>query len=54
MKLQISIKPEGEETGITFAVEVPQKHLDIAKESLNLIAAVSSAVKNIRSQLKEK
>ncbi len=49
MKLNISIRPRGEKASLRFNVDVPQKYFNIAKESAKVIAAVTSAIKNIKS-----
>ena len=53
MKLNITIAPEDkkDDPGIGFEVELSRKHFDIAKHSVKLVAAIKSAIENIRDDI---
>lgn len=55
MKLNIVIQPDNNPEGISldFNVPVPDKYVNILKESGKLISAVTQAIQNIKGELKE-
>lgn len=55
MKLGIRIEPEDNPDGISldFEVPIPQKHINVIKESGKLISAVKDAIQNIKGELRE-
>jgi len=55
MKLGIKIQPEDNPEGISldFDVPVPDKYVNILKESGKLISAVTQAIQNIKDELNE-
>ena len=51
MKLIVTLEAEDEKAGkLAFEVDLPKKHFNILKESANLVASVTSAIQNIRSE----
>lgn len=51
MKLIVTLETEDEKAGkLAFEVDLPKKQFNILKESANLIASVTSAIKNIKSE----
>lgn len=55
MKLEIKIQPENNPEGISldFDVPVPDKYVNILKESGRIISAVTQAIQNIKDELRE-
>lgn len=51
MKLIVTLESEGEKAGkLHFEFDLPQKQFNLLKESAKLIAAVTSAIQNIKSE----
>ena len=55
MKLEIHIQPEDNPEGISlkFHVPIPDKHVNILKESTKLISAVTEAIQKIKDEMRE-
>ncbi len=55
MKLEVRIQPENNPEGISlnFNVPIPDKHVNILKESGKLISAITNAIRNIKGELRE-
>ena len=51
MKLTVRIEAEGEERGLAFDVDLPQKHATILKEGAKVASAVSEAIKRIQTEM---
>lgn len=55
MKLEVRIQPEDNPEGISleFDVPIPDKHVNILKESTKLISAVTQAIQKIKDEMRE-
>ena len=54
-KLNITIQPEESEDdlGLVFSINLPKKHINVAKEAAKLITAVKKSIESIKNELGE-